>query len=113
MKNEYRVDKEVYIALFGKNLGSQGNYIPTSTGDIGRPYCVVDTVFAIDSDTAGLLHGVAPSKAFDRVKSILRDQCKALGGDAVIFCQFQYRNALDGKKQVIEIFAYGTVVKYI
>lgn len=39
---------------------------------------------------------------------------RTLGGDAVVFCQFEYRNALGngmfGPKQILEIFAYGTTI---
>ncbi len=86
-----------------------------STGPINFAYEVVDTVFAIDSSSAGFLSGVDPNKAFDGVKKQLREKCRALGGDAVAFCLFEHRNALAdgflGKKQALEIFAYGTAVK--
>lgn len=91
--------------------------IPTSTGDIGRPYKVIDTIFAIDSNKEGLLSGADPNTAFNGVKNQLRKKCAAMGGDAVIFCQFQYRVAVDsgltGSKQVVEIFAYGTAVQFL
>ena len=41
----------------------QKKTIPTSTGDIGRPYQVIDTVFAIDSNKEGLLSGADPNTA--------------------------------------------------
>jgi len=83
-----------------------------STGNIAKAYDVVDVVFVIDSDKAGLFSGAKPERAFDGVKAHLRDKCADLGGDAVINCQFEYRVALAGKKQVIEFFAYGTVIKF-
>jgi uncharacterized protein YbjQ (UPF0145 family) len=50
------------------------------------------------------------------VKQQLMNVCKKLGGDAVTNCQFEYRNALTpgmlGSKQTIEIFAYGTAIKF-
>ena len=86
------------MALFGKNNTEQGTqsnkYIPTSTGDIGRPYQVLDTVFALDANKEGWLSGADPNVAFNGVKDTLRKKCAALGGDAVIFCQFQYRVAI-------------------
>ena len=50
-------------------------------------------------------------------EAALEKECKKLGGNAVIDCQFEYRNAIEAKligkdNQVIEIFAYGTAVKY-
>ena len=89
-------------------------FIPTSTGDIGRPYDIIDTTFALDADSdSGLLFtkGADPARAFDNVRNQLRENCRRMGGDAVIFCQFEYRIALNGNKRAVEIFAYGTVVK--
>ena len=88
-------------------------FVPTSTGDINENYQVMDTIFALDSHKEGFLAGADPNKAFDGVKEQLRRKCLSIGGDAVINCQFQYRVAVDGRKQVIEIFAYGTAVKFV
>lgn len=89
----------------------------TSTSDSQKSYEVIDTVFALDSHKAGFFSNADPNKAFDGVKQQLILKCENLGGDAVVSCQFEYRNALAdgllGKKQVIEIFAYGTAVKFI
>ena len=92
--------------------------VPISTGNITKAYEIIDCIFALDSHKEGFFSGAAnPGKAFDGVKSQLRQRCSELGGDAVISCQFEYRNALAdgvfGKKQAIEIFAYGTAVKYL
>lgn len=87
-----------------------------SIGDLKENYEVVDTIFAIDSHSAGFISNANPNKAFSGVKIQLLDICKKLKGDDVINCQFEYRNALGNgmvsKKQVLEIFAYGTVVKF-
>lgn len=86
-----------------------------ATGDIKQNYAIIDTIFAMDSHKEGFFSNADPNKAFDGVKTQLAQKCAALGGDAVINCEFEYRNAVsDGlmsKKQVIEIFAYGTAVK--
>ena len=86
-----------------------------STGDVRQNYEIIDTIFALDSHKAGFFSTAEPHKAFAGVTKQLKDQCKKLKGNAVINCQFEYRNALDsgvfGSKQVIEIFAYGTVVR--
>jgi putative heavy-metal-binding protein len=92
--------------------------IPLTTGSVARNYEIIDAIFALDSHKEGFLSGAAdPGKAFDGVKQQLRNICQELGGHAVINCQFEYRNALAdgfmGKKQVIEIFAYGTAVKFV
>ncbi len=92
--------------------------LPISTGNIQREYEIIDSIFALDSHKEGFFSGAAnPGTAFDGVKAQLRKRCSELEGDAVISCQFEYRNALAdgifGKKQAIEIFAYGTAVKYL
>lgn len=38
-----------------------------------------------------------PGKAFEGVKEALEKECKRLGENAVVFCQFEYRNALEAK----------------
>lgn len=87
-----------------------------STGTLEREFEIIEVIFAFDAHKAGFLTNASPDKAFDGVKKHLREKCSLLGGDAVLNCQFEYRNAIaDGlvsKKQVIEIFAYGTVVKF-
>lgn len=87
--------------------------IPVITGDLRCNYQVIDTIITVSSDTAGFFRGADPSRAFDGVKAMLRTKCQQIGGNAVINCQFEYRMALDGKKQCIELFAYGTAVKLL
>ena len=116
---------EAEVALAKEKLAN----IFLATGPISEPFRVLDVVFAIDSQeqgffaeimskTTGFHVGANPSKAFDKVKLQLRAQCRELGGDAVINCQFEHRVAVAnslipgmGGKQAVEIFAYGTVVK--
>ena len=91
--------------------------IITSTGDIDQSYQIIDTIFGLDSHKAGYFSNADPNKAFDGVKKQLIDRCKKLKGDAVVNCQFEYRVAVDsglfGSKQVVEIFAYGTAVRFV
>ena len=88
-----------------------------STGDLKQNYQILDTIFAMDSHKEGFLSSANPGKAFEGVKEQLEKKCKSLGGDAVINCEFEYRNAVGegmiGKKLIIEIFAYGTAVKLL
>lgn len=76
---------------------------------------VIDTIFAIDSHTERFWSDADPNKACEGVKRALQKKCEQPGGDAIQDCLFEYRVAFaDGllsKKQVMEIFAYGTVVK--
>lgn len=82
-------------------------------------YTIIDTIFAIDSDgEANLLHGIDgdPNVAFERVKSRLKARAYEIGADCVINCQFEYRiistPGLMGTGQGVELFAYGTAVKW-
>ena len=90
--------------------------VVVTTGGLDGKYEIIDAIFALDSHKGGFFSGgVDPAKAFGGVKAQLRKRCEELGGNAVIHCQFEYRNAeaegFVGKKQVIEIFAYGTAVR--
>ena len=103
-----------------------------STGDVKKDYEVLDTICALGQSEAGLLftsdyaidhadeivddelvdavsNALAPDNAFKEAKSELISKCKILGGNAVIFCQFEYR--ITGSKPGVEIFAYGTAVR--
>jgi len=87
-----------------------------STGPAPWPFEVLGCIFAMDSHTAGFFEfGADPNKAFEKVKNNLIDRCLALNGDGVTNCQFEYRVCLSegifGKKQCVELFAYGTVVR--
>ena len=91
--------------------------IIVTTGNIDYPYQVVDCIFALDCTQETFLNPTNPRLAFDGVKQQLKEQCVELGGHAVICTQFEYRSALAdgffGKKNAIEIFAYGTVVRWM
>ena len=93
--------------------------IKVSTSSINQNFEVVDIIFAFDSHKEGFLEaGADPTKAFVKVVNRLRSICVDLGGDAVINCQFDYRYAVGSSlvgnaKQVVEIYAYGTAVKFI
>ena len=88
------------------------------TGDLNMNYQIIDSIFAMDSNTEGFFSmGANPGKAFTGVREQLRASAVELGGNAVINCMFEYRVAvkdgLMGAKQVMEIFAYGTVVRTV
>jgi uncharacterized protein YbjQ (UPF0145 family) len=93
------------------------NAVVITTGDLKRPYEVMDTVFAMDSSEAGFFSSANPTAAFQALNGQLRSVAASAGADAIIACQFEYRNAyvdgtFGGTNQVIELFAYGTAVKY-
>lgn len=85
------------------------------TGDFNTNYQIIDSVFAMDNHKEGFLSIADPAKAFAGVRAQLRKKAVELGGNAVINCAFEYRVSVGrglfgGAKQVMEIFAYGTVV---
>jgi|TARA_B110000967_G_C18804855_1_gene520442 hypothetical protein len=86
------------------------------TGDLNMNYQIIDSVFAMESHS-GMIFGGDPSKAFGGVRAQLREKAIAVGGNAVINCAFEYRVSVEagllGAKQVMEIFAYGTVVRTV
>ena len=96
------------------------NNILITTGNLDEQveYEIIDAIFAIGSTTESFWKGIDANNAFLGVKNELRKKCAELGGQAVVNCQFQYRVAVaDGafgsKKQVIELFAYGTAVRIL
>ncbi len=113
--------------------------ISTSSPSTGQTYEIIDTVFAFDGDGSASFFSAAhgdPNIAFQRVKDRLRHAAFSIGADAVINCQFEYRVAVStdhsgqvvgtilnqltdcnfgfgsSHAQVIEIFAYGTAIRY-
>lgn len=94
--------------------------VSTSAPPAKYDFKIIDTVFALDSDgRAGVLFGKTgdASAAFAKVKERLKVRAYELGADGVINCQFEYRVAVTGEglasQQVLEIFAYGTAVKFV
>jgi|GEM_PF-1649768 len=87
--------------------------IAVSTSGVCDPYDVIETIFCAESADNNL-GGI--QVLFPRTLQNLRVQCSLMNGDAVINAQFEHRSALGDsffeKKQVFEIFAFGTVVKY-
>ncbi len=86
-----------------------------STGDIGREYEVIELVFASALHNEMMESSLSVEHAFEGVKVKLQEKCIELGGDAVVFCQFnhrQYKIDSFGKKLYLEVFVYGTVVKF-
>lgn len=84
-----------------------------STGDIRQDYQIIDVVFAYGEQKEGILGGINKQKAFENVKNDLSKNAAAVGADAVIYATFDYRVAIDGKKQVLEFIANGTAVKLL
>ncbi len=86
------------------------------TGHPGKDYEVIDIVFTIDSHNPGLFQDTKAEIAFEKLRNSLRQAGTNVDADAVIDCQFEYRMATGGgvfgNKPVLEIFAYGTAVRF-
>lgn len=95
--------------------GIDSSEVLLSTGDLHEDYDIIDVVIATDSHQAGVFSGPNPAKAFDGVKTRLRERGAELGADAIVSCQFEYRVAVAVgtllTKQCLELFAYGTAVR--
>ena len=86
-----------------------------STGDIRLPYKILDVIFVMAAHKAGFFESSAnPGEAFSVLQRSLRERAVNLGANAIIHCQFEYRAAISQviHSQVLELFAYGTAVKY-
>jgi len=89
-----------------------------STTNINNEYEVIDTVFVLHGEEAGGMFGgggIDIDNGFNTVKALLSAKALELGADAVIGCDFEQRIASTGgmsDKQVLEIFAFGTAVKF-
>ena len=106
--------------MFGKKkkaAPSPNANVLVITGDLNMNYQIIDSVFAIDNHKEGWIAGADPGKAFVGVREQLRAKAVSLGGNAVINCMFEYRVAVSEglikNSQVMEIFAYGTVVRTV
>lgn len=123
-------DRKRFASLTVSTCSPPPNYI----------FEILDTVFAFDSDgDAGvvLAKNGDPNVAFKRVKHRLKQAAFDIGADAVINCQFEYRVAVAVNRtsqaigaaisglmdtniavgpscaQAIEIFAYGTAIRFL
>ena len=89
-----------------------------STTNIDRPYDVLDVVFVVHGQEAGGFlgtGGIDMNSAMTNVKKLLIEKAKGLGADAIVGCDFEQRIAVNPgmvNKQVLEIFAFGTAVKF-
>lgn len=89
--------------------------MPVITGTLQEPYEVLDSIFAYEMGKPDLVD-YDINNAFVSVKNKLRDACRAIGGNAVISCQFEYRDVFEfgfggiGETYSVCLLAYGTAV---
>lgn len=91
--------------------------ILVSTGQIPYAHDVIGPVFAYGSSKEGFLRTANPIEAYHKVTTVLQQEAAKFGADAVIFASFDYRVAVSfgcwGNRQVFEVFAYGTAVRFV
>tara|TARA_B110000285_G_C14968619_1_gene535389 strand:+ start:92 stop:484 length:393 start_codon:yes stop_codon:yes gene_type:complete len=91
--------------------------IKVTTGDIKKNYEIECVVFNIGA-SSGMLGfiGPSPDAAFRNAEAQLKIQAANLNCNAVIHTQFEHRITVSkgviGNNQGIEVFAYGTAVKF-
>lgn len=87
-----------------------------STTDIKKDYEILDVVFAYGSSGTGWLKTANPMEAYPKVLEELKSNAVKIGAEAIVGATFDYRVAVgtgcSNGKQVFEVFAYGTAVKF-
>jgi len=115
---EERQQKKDEQAAKERELKEKLDRVKVTTGDVKREYDIVQVVFNIGASSAGSFGFIAasPEKAFRSAEAQLKYQAMQLGCDAVIHTQFEHRVTVDkgvvGTNQGLEVFAYGTAVKF-
>jgi uncharacterized protein YbjQ (UPF0145 family) len=97
-----------------QRIEAENKHIAVVTSSVCRKFEVIDSVHELASQDRGLYSADLQS-IFEMVKNKLRAKCVELGGDAVLNCHFSERSAGTGgllSTQVIEMWAYGTIVKF-
>jgi uncharacterized protein YbjQ (UPF0145 family) len=87
-----------------------------TTTNLSEKYEIMDVVFAYGSSGEGFLKTANPMEAYPKVLEELKKNAKNKGADAIVGAKFDYRVAAgtgcSNGKQVFEVFAYGTAVKF-
>ena len=110
-KKDAKADKE-------RQLKERLATIKVTTGDIKKDYEIESLVFNIGASSGSLgFIGPSPDKAFRDAEAQLKIQAAKLNCDAVIHTQFEHRITVDKglitDNQGVEVFAYGTAVRFI
>jgi uncharacterized protein YbjQ (UPF0145 family) len=88
-----------------------------TTGDVQAKYQPLNIVFAIGGSSGGLFTTASPQKAFEGARYQLQLAAVALGGNAIVFCSFNYvaytKIVLGCSQDVFSVSGYGTVVRFV
>jgi len=100
-----------------KELKERLAEIKVTTGDIKRDYEIERVIFNIGASVESWFNSASPDRAFREAEAQLKVQANDLGCDAVIYTQFEHRVTVSqgviSSNQGIEVFAYGTAIKFI
>ncbi|WP_409173681.1 heavy metal-binding domain-containing protein [Enterococcus mundtii] len=90
------------------------NEVVLSTGNINQKYIVRDIVFVAECIKGDLFDPTFNSDdMFLTTKQKLKKKVLDYGANAVINCHFEYQQKPRDGKQIIELFAYGTVIQFV
>ena len=84
--------------------------VVVTLGDLKEDYEVIDTIF-VTAGSGGFFKLNSREEAYEKVKCELKQKCASMGGDAIIFLQFDYSQSSGGGMLATNFTAYGTVVK--
>ncbi|WP_165007134.1 MULTISPECIES: hypothetical protein [unclassified Enterococcus] len=90
------------------------NDVVLSTGNINQKYIVRDIAFVVECFEADLFDPAFPTDdLFLTTKLKLKKKVLEYGANAVINCHFEYQQKERDGKQLLELFAYGTVIQFV
>lgn len=90
------------------------NDVVLSTGNINQKYIVRDIVFVVECFEADLFDpNFKTEDLFLTTKQKLKKKVLEYGANAVINCHFEYQQHPRDGKQLLELFAYGTVIQFV
>jgi hypothetical protein len=87
-----------------------------SSGDIGRPYEVIQLVTAYASSDEKFLGRISGGEAYTAALQRLQQAATGLGADALIYVNLHgnlgIKRAFVGEVHMYEVFAWGTAVRF-
>jgi uncharacterized protein YbjQ (UPF0145 family) len=91
--------------------------ILVTTGDVQAKHQPINIVFAVGGSAGGLFTVASPQAAFEAARYQLQLAAVALGGNAVIGCNFGYHTYstqnLGCSSTGFHVSGYGTVVRFV
>ncbi|OQO68283.1 hypothetical protein BH747_12320 [Enterococcus villorum] len=99
---------------FHEENDSRIDEVTLSTGNINQKYIVRDIAFVVECFEADLFDpNFKTEDLFLTTKRKLKKKALEYGANAVINCHFEYQQRTRDNKQLLELFAYGTVIQFV